>query len=321
MDCNIQHDNAFRRRVYEVLQEAKPGDRLSRLFDRAILLCILISISNILLTTFSNLPSWLNSTLGIVELVTTVIFTLEYAMRLYCCDYIYAGKYSGIKAKLRYMVSFFAIIDLFSILPIYITIIFGINLRAIATVKIFRILRIFKIKSFSNALMTVINVLKRKSSQLLASLSVILLLMVTSSIVMYYLENPAQPDVYSNAFSGMWWSVATFTTVGYGDIYPITVAGKVFASVIAFLGIGLVAVPTGIISSGFVEEIVTASNDNTAKPTAPTDSSATPTQDSAPNTTTAHNSPTNEWAHSTTTTLHCPHCGKHYKITIEEEQQ
>lgn len=319
---SVKSENKLKRRIYSIVMPAENGDAASKLFDSVILVCILVSIFNIIASTFSDLETWIVSTLAVVEIITTIIFTIEYLMRLYCCEYIYKGKYKGVKAKLRYSVSFFAIVDLFSILPMYIAILFGVNLRALAAVKIFRILRIFKIKSFSNALMTVINVIKRKSSQLLASLSVILLLMLISSIIMFYIENPSQPDVYQNAFSGLWWSVATFTTVGYGDIYPITMMGKLFASVIAFLGIGLVAVPTGIISSGFVEEIVTSKKSESEQ----VDNAelvivtAEVVSEKIDISSDELSETQSEQAGADKVTMHCPYCGKSCEIKSKDNE-
>ena len=135
---------------------------------------------------------------------------------------------------------------------------------------------------YTTALKTIGVVLKRKASQLLSSILIIVILMIASSVIIYYVENPEQPDVFVNAFSGMWWSVVTMTTVGYGDIYPVTAAGKLFSAVISILGIGLVAIPTGIISAGFVESI-------SEKGTAQTVTEAT----------------------SEEKKQYCPYCGKH----------
>ena len=110
-----------------------------------------------------------------------------------------------------------------------------------------------KFNRYTSAFGVIAEVFKRKSAQLISSVVVVGLLMIISSVLMYNVEHPVQPDIFKNAFSGLWWSVATFTTVGYGDIYPVTALGKVLSSVIALLGIGLVAVPTGIISAGFIE--------------------------------------------------------------------
>ena len=153
------------------------------------------------------------------------------------------------------MFSFMALIDLIAILPFYIPFIIKIDLRALRALRTVRLLRMFKMNRYTKALSSIADVFKRKASQLQSSVFVVFLLMIISSILMYQVEHAAQPGVFKNAFSGIWWAVATFTTVGYGDIYPVTAAGKVLSALIALLGIALVAVPTGIITAGFMEQI------------------------------------------------------------------
>jgi hypothetical protein len=123
-------------------------------------------------------------------------------------------------------------------------------------------MRLFKLNRYTDALTRVRSVLKSKSYQLFCSFSIVIILMLLSSVLMYYIENDAQPDVFENAFSGLWWAIATVTTVGYGDIYPITGLGKILGAFIAILGIGLIAVPTGIISAGFVEQLSNKKNED-----------------------------------------------------------
>ena len=120
--------------------------------------------------------------------------------------------------------------------------------------RVARILRLFRINAYYDSLNVITEVLMRKRQQLMSSIFIILVMMLASSLCMYSIENPEQPEVFSNAFSGIWWSVSTLLTVGYGDIYPVTTAGKVMGIIIAFLGVGIVAIPTGIISAGFVEQ-------------------------------------------------------------------
>lgn len=119
--------------------------------------------------------------------------------------------------------------------------------------RVVRLLRLFQINAYYDALNVIGDVITGKKDQILSSVFIIMVLMVASSLVMYNLENPVQPDVFENAFSGFWWAVSTLLTVGYGDIYPVTIAGRIFGIVITFLGVGMVAIPTGILSAGFVE--------------------------------------------------------------------
>lgn len=121
--------------------------------------------------------------------------------------------------------------------------------------RIIRLFRIFKINRYTDAFTSITKVLINKKNELLSSIFVVLLLMIVASVLMYSIENRVQPEVFRNAFDALWWALATLTTVGYGDIYPITVIGKILSAIIAILGIGLVAVPTGIISAGFMESL------------------------------------------------------------------
>lgn len=242
-----------KKRIFEIISVAEKGDKTSKILDISIILVITINVAAIIIGTF-NISSELHSIFWHIEVVSVLIFTIEYLLRLWTASLLYTG-IAPAKAMLRYAFSFMAIIDLLAILPFYIPFIIPIDLRVLRMLRVIRLFRLFKVHRYTGALSVVADVLKKKAAQLISSLFVILLLLVITSVLMYNIEHPAQPDVFKNAFSGLWWSVATFTTVGYGDIYPITTMGKIFSSLIAFLGIGLVAVPTGIISAGFVERI------------------------------------------------------------------
>jgi voltage-gated potassium channel len=159
------------------------------------------------------------------------------------------------KARFKHSISFMSIIDLLAILPFYLAFILADNLMAMRILRLFRLLRLFKLNRYTSAMNSIKDILTRKAPQLLSSMFAVFLLMLLASLLVHAAENGAQPDVFQNAFSGLWWAVATVTTVGYGDIYPITIMGKFFGAMIALLGIGLVAVPTGIISAGFVESM------------------------------------------------------------------
>lgn len=156
---------------------------------------------------------------------------------------------------LTFAFSTMAIIDLLSILPFYIPLATPIDFRILRVLRLTRILRILKIGRYSESLALIGRVLKRSRSDLLVTLFITFLLLLLSSSLMYFVENPAQSDKFRNIVSSAWWTIITLTTVGYGDVYPITILGKILGGFIALLGIGLVALPTGIISSGFMEEI------------------------------------------------------------------
>lgn len=243
----------LQKRVFEIIQSANEGDIVSRIFDLFIMLLIIINSFSIMVDTF-QLPSSVKTTIQVIDISTSIIFSIEYLLRIWTAPLLYPDK-SALDARLRYVVSFIAIIDLLAILPFYLPMIIPFNLKSLRLLRITRLLRIFKMNRYTNALYKVFAVFKAKSSQLISSMLVVLMLIVLASILMFNVENAAQPEAFRNIFDSMWWAIATFTTVGYGDIYPITVLGKILSAIIAFLGIGLVAVPTGIISAGFVEQI------------------------------------------------------------------
>ena len=158
-------------------------------------------------------------------------------------------------SDLKYLVSPMAIIDLLAILPFYLPMFVLVDLRFLRMFRISRLLRIFKLNRYTEALSLILDVVKAKKDELLAALFVMGFMIMISSTMIYYFETDVQPDVFPNIIASFWWSIATLTSVGYGDIYPITTMGKIFAGIIAILGIGLVALPTGIISSGFIAAV------------------------------------------------------------------
>lgn len=225
---------------------------MSRLFDVLITAAILLNLFIAIFETFDVSEQYLD-VLSILEAVTVVGFTVEYVLRVWTANYLYRGISEG-KSRLKYMLSFNGVIDLLSFLPFYLPIMFPAGVVAFRMFRVVRILRLFHVNAYSDALNVIGDVLKRKKDQIASSVFIILVLMIASSLCMYSLEHNAQPDVFQNAFSGFWWAVSTLLTVGYGDIYPVTVAGRILGIIITFLGVGMVAIPTGILSAGFVEQ-------------------------------------------------------------------
>jgi voltage-gated potassium channel len=240
-------------RVFTIIQIGQEKDIASRVFDFGIIAVILINSFLAIFETFEAAVPY-ESVIWYGELATVLIFTAEYMLRAWTSDLLYPGKTRG-RALLRYIFSFNGIVDLLSFLPFYLPFFFPSGIIMFRMFRVVRILRLFRINPYYDALNVIAEVLRRKRSQLLSSIFIILVLMIASSLVMYGLEHTAQPDVFNNAFSGFWWAVSTLLTVGYGDIYPITVAGRIFGIISTFLGVGMVAIPTGILSAGFVEHV------------------------------------------------------------------
>lgn len=245
------NDVMLRKRVFQIIQIGNREDLLSKSFDIIIVTVILLNILVTFLLTFDEL-STARMLLKEIEFVTIVFFLVEYILRLWTAEYLYP-KSNRIVAAIRYTISFAGIVDLLTLLPYLLPFVFPSGAVAFRMFRVVRIFHLFRINSQYDAFNVITDVIKDKKNQLISSVFLILILLLASSLCMYDLEHEAQPENFANAFSGIWWAVSTLLTVGYGDIYPITVGGQIMAIVIAFLGVGVVAIPTGIISAGFVE--------------------------------------------------------------------
>lgn len=242
-----------KKRIFDIIQIGNDKDKISRGFDIFIMVMILCNLFLAIYETFESSVQY-RSILNVIELVTVIVFTIEYILRVWTSDYLYSDIDSRGAAALRYIFSFSGIVDLLSFLPYYLPVFFPAGIVAFRMFRVIRILRLFRVNAYYDAFNVITNVLKNKRDQLVSSIFIILVLMAASSLCMYSLEHEAQPEVFQNAFSGFWWAVSTLLTVGYGDIYPVTVLGRIFGICITFLGVGMVAIPTGILSAGFVEQ-------------------------------------------------------------------
>jgi len=241
----------FKQVIFEVIQPAENGRIASKIFDLIILGFILLSVISVFITTF-DLPQEYQKSLQQIELISLIVFSAEYLLRIWTADLLYP-RYGFFRSRIKYVLSGMALIDLLAILPFYLPMLLPVNLIGIRAVRLVRLLRLLKLNRYSDALTSIGRVFKSKSREIFASLFFVLILLVVASLLIYYAEHDAQPNQFQNAFSGLWWAVATLTTVGYGDIYPITPVGRLLGAAIAILGIGMVAVPTSILSAGFVE--------------------------------------------------------------------
>lgn len=243
----------LRARLAQILEVGASEDILSRGYDLWITGVIIINLTASVLDTFQGLHAGWGWILERVEGITATFFALDYVLRLIAARYI-CPRSSETRSLLAYLCSFSGLVDLLSFLPYYLPVFFPAGVVAFRVFRVVRIFRLFRINAYYDSLNAITEVVSRKKQQLLSSVFIILVLMLASSLCMYSVEHEAQPEVFQNAFSGIWWSVSTLLTVGYGDIYPITALGKLLAIVISFLGVGMAAIPTGIISAGFVEQ-------------------------------------------------------------------
>lgn len=244
----------MKKKIFGILQIGRKGDIPSLAFDYALTANIVLNILVLVLETFDALAAHAR-VFRVVEVATTLFFCAEYLLRLWTADLLYRTK-NPVAARLRFVFSFDGLVALFTILPVF----FFRGIVAFRMLRVVRILHLFRLNAKYDSFNVITSVLKEKSRQLLSSLFIIFVLMVAGSICMYNAEHTAQPGVFKNAFSGFWWCVTTSLTIGYGDIYPVTPMGTVLAVVLSFLGVGAVAIPTGIISAGFVEKFTRAEN-------------------------------------------------------------
>lgn len=244
----MQEQTNYKHRIFEIIQIGNRNDLPSRLFDYFIVFCIILNIAVLFMETFDLFSPYY----GILETIDRSIigiFIIEYILRLWTADQLYP-QFGGVRAALRFMISFEGVIDLLTILPFF----FLSGFVALRILRVVRVFRLFKVNASYDSFHVIATVFHKKKNQIISSVFLIFLLMLVSSLCMYSAEHDAQPGVFVNGLSGMWWSLSTIFTVGYGDIYPITDLGKIMTVIITFLGVGAVAIPTGIISAGFVEE-------------------------------------------------------------------
>ncbi len=241
-----------RKRVHEIVEVGFTGDVASQAYDWTGTIFLLINLAAAILETFSSLAAY-GKVFNVLENITVAFFAIDYVLRVWAAPDLYPD-FPEKEGRKKYILSFTGIVDLLSFLPHYLPIVFPEGAAVFRMFRVVRILRLFQINAYYNSIYVITEVISSKKQQLLSSVFIISVLMVGSSLCMYSLEHEAQPEVFSNAFSGIWWAVSTLLTVGYGDIYPITPLGQMFSIVITFLGVGMVAIPTGIISAGFVDQ-------------------------------------------------------------------
>ena len=224
-------------------------NRTSKVFAIFIQVLILVSIITCTLETIPDLKPQTRTILYVIEVFSVIVFTIEYLLRIYVSE-----------RKLKFIFSFYGIIDLLAILPFYLS--FGVDLRSLRALRFLRLFRILKLVRYNRAMNHFTTAIKSAKEEILLFLFITLILIYFAAVGIYYFENAAQPEHFSSIFDSLWWAIVTLTTVGYGDVYPITVGGKVFTFFILLIGLGIVAIPTGIISSALTKSVDNKETDN-----------------------------------------------------------
>ncbi|MCK8140917.1 ion transporter [Flavobacterium sp. I-SCBP12n] len=214
--------------------------RKGRIFDYFIQILILISLVAFSIETLPDNSLQTKKILATIELISIVIFSIEYLLRIYVAE-----------KPLKYIFSFYGIVDILSILPFYLSATF--NLKALRAFRIFRIFRAFKLVRYNKALNRFSRAFTIIKEELVLFFMITLILVFLTSSGIYFFENEAQPKVFSSLFHSLWWSIVTLTTVGYGDVYPITLGGKIFTFFVLIIGVGIVTIPAGLVATALTK--------------------------------------------------------------------
>lgn len=248
--------NNLKEKVWEIVEAADHEDRRKKsldYFDLFILILILLNAAAVILETVEAIELKYAAYFLLFEIFSVVVFTAEYLARVWACtsQEKYAQPFWG---RVKFIFTPLALIDLLAILPFYLAFT-AFDLRFIRTLRVFRLFRVMKLVRYSTSIQLFGKVLRSRREELIVTASIVLVLMVLSASFIYFAEHDAQPENFPDIPSSMWWAIVTLTTVGYGDVYPVTVLGKIFAAGISILGIGMFALPTGILGATFVEEL------------------------------------------------------------------
>lgn len=239
--------------VHSLLHPELGVTKWVKLLNGFIIVLIILNVTAVMLETVPAINDTYATFFKIFDLVSVIIFTVEYLLRVWSSNYDqrYSHSFHG---RLKYMVSIGAIIDLLAILPFYIHVVSGLDLRVLRMLRLLRFFRLFRLTSYMTSARLITNVFKTRANDLKLSLVLILFLIVIAACLVYFAEHPAQPEIFSSIPATIWWAIISVTTVGYGDMIPITILGKIITSIISMMGLAILALPAGIITSGFLEE-------------------------------------------------------------------
>ena len=242
----------IRHRIYDLLEPTEGDDLWGRRVDVFLMMLILLNVIEVILSTVEVIHSAIPRVFLVFDWFSVVVFSFEYGLRVWSA--VENPRYRApVLGRLRFMCSPLALVDLVAILP-WLLPITGADLRSVRAIRLLRMLRVFKFSRYSRGVHVMLEVIRARKEELVAALGMLVTLLIVASTVVYFAERHTQPEVFSSIPASMWWGISTLTTVGYGDIYPVTVLGQIFGAVVSVGGLLLVALPTGILGAGFVEE-------------------------------------------------------------------
>lgn len=244
---------AYRKQVYDVLESSDPAEPSSNLIATALQVLIALNVVAVVLESVPSIHRTYGHALNVFETASIGVFTAEYLFRLWCIVDSDDPKFGHrVMGRIRFMFTPFALIDMLVLLPAYIGLFGGIDIR---TLRVLRLLRLLKLARYSRSMFLLWDVICEEARAIGASAFVLGMLLILASSVAYLFEHPAQPEAFSSIPQAMWWAIVTMTTVGYGDVTPVTIAGKIIAAIVSIVGIGMVALPAGLIAAGFVNRL------------------------------------------------------------------
>lgn len=241
----------LRRRIYNVLEHPDRSGPVSRGIDLLLIALIALNVAAVTLETVGPIYERYKFWFDTFDAVSVVIFTIEYLVRLWVVVEASSRKKSRFP-RLRYAITPMAIIDLLAIAPFYLSMLFALDLRFL---RVLRLLRVFKLTRYSQAMSMLLEVFQEEFNAFFAAFSILFVLLILSASGVYLVEHHAQPEAFGSIPKAMWWALVTLTTVGYGDVTPLTVAGKIFGGLIAVVGVGMAALPAGILASGLADHL------------------------------------------------------------------
>ena len=243
----------LRHRAYEILDHTEPDDPPARLLAAVLVVLITANVVAIVLKSEAAIDAVWNSWLDGFEVVSVALFTVEYLFRVWSAVESGHGRYrQPLLGRLRYMLTPLALVDLIAILPFYLSFLAPVDLLF---VRVFRMFLIFKLTRYQASMNLLAKVLRNEAGPIAAAIFVLMMLLIVAASFAYLAEHQAQPQVFASIPDAMWWAIVTMTTVGYGDMVPVTPLGKVVGGVIAIVGLGMVALPAGLLASGFSEQL------------------------------------------------------------------
>ncbi|MDD1668051.1 MAG: ion transporter [Methanomicrobiales archaeon] len=244
----------YQETAYRLLEGPADGDLPRKIVIAFLFILISLTVVIVILETETAFYAAYGDILWGITLFAVAVFSVEYLLRLWVCT-VNPAYADPVRGRLRYLVTPLAIFDLLAILPFYIPLVLPMDLLVLRIFRLTRVFTVLKLGRFTNAWNSLTYTVRSRKEELLISAVLIFMVLAVSSTVMYYIENPAQPQKFSSIPHTMWWGVVTLSTVGYGDMYPITPLGKFVGSLVAISGIALFALPAGIIAAGLVESL------------------------------------------------------------------